>query len=86
MLLMGIDTWEPGQRDEIFKRLMEKGNMVPDNVKILGQWADVNGCRTFVLCETDDAKALAQWGLGWSDLVKSEIAIVMDVEDATKLL
>ena len=86
MLLMGIDTWAPAQRDEIFKRLMEKGNMVPDNVKILGQWADVSGCRSFILCETDDEKALAQWGLGWSDLIKSEIAIVMNTEDATKLL
>jgi hypothetical protein len=86
MLLMGIDTWEPGHRDEIFKRLMEKGPMLPDGVKILGQWADVSGCRTFTLCETDDAKALAQWGLGWSDLIKGEIAIVMDVEEATKLL
>lgn len=86
MLLMGIDTWEPGKRDEMFKRLLEKGQMIPDSVKILGQWADVCGCRTFTLCETDDAKALAQWGLGWNDLVRTEIAIVMDAEDATKLL
>ena len=86
MLLMGIDTWEPGKRDEIFKRLLEKGQMIPDSVKILGQWADVCGCQMFTLCETDDAKALAQWGMGWNDLVRTEIAIVMDAEDATKLL
>ncbi len=86
MLLMATDTWETGQRDEIFKRLVEKGQMIPESVKILGQWADVSGCRSYTLCQTDDSKALAQWGLGWNDLIKSEIAIVMDAEDATKLL
>ena len=86
MLLMATDTWETGRRDEIFKRLVEKGQMIPDGVKILGQWADVCGCRSYTLCETDDAKVLATWGLNWNDLIKTEIAIVMDAEDATKML
>jgi hypothetical protein len=86
MLFMGIDNWDGGQRDEVFKRLLEKGTMVPAGVKIIGQWAEISGCRNFTLFESDDPKALAEWWLAWSDLIKGEAVIVMEIEEATKLL
>jgi hypothetical protein len=86
MLFMSISTWAPDKRDEILKRRMEKGAMVPDGVKVIGEWVDLGGGRDFVLYESDDPKALAQWGLAWNDLVRDETAVVMDAEAAMKLL
>jgi len=86
MLFMSISTWAPDKRDEILKRRMEKGSMVPDGVKVIGEWVDLGGSRNFVLYESDDPKALAQWGLAWNDLVRDETAVVMDAEAAMKLL
>jgi len=86
MLFMSITTWEPDKRDEILKRRMEKGAMVPDGVKVIGEWVDLSGGRSFMVYEGDDPKTLAQWSLAWSDLVKDEAVVVMDAEAAVKLL
>jgi hypothetical protein len=86
MLFMSIATWAPEKRDEILKRRMEKGAMVPDGVKVIGEWVDLSGGRSFMVYEGDDPKALAQWGLAWNDLIKDEAVVVMDAEAAMKLL
>ena len=65
---------------------MEKGAMVPDGVKVIGEWVDLSGGRSFMVYEGDDPKALAKWGLAWNDLIRDEAVVVMDAEAAMKLL
>ena len=74
MLFMNIYTWEPGQRDALIKRRMEKGgNALSPGMKKLGEWFDIGGGRGFILLEGDDPKAAMTSTIVWSDLMKMEV-------------
>ena len=80
MLFMNIYTWEPGQRDALIKRRMEKGGgALKDGVKKIDEWFDVGGGRGFLLTESDDPKAAIQSTLGWNDLMKMEVVPLVEV-------
>ncbi len=85
MLFMIIYTWEPGQRNEVVKRRMQKGRLIPDGVKVLGEWTDLGGGRGFLLVESSDSKALMSGSRAWLDLMKMEAVPVMDTEESMKL-
>jgi hypothetical protein len=78
MLFMNIYKWEPGQRDALINRRMEKGIALSKGVKKVGEWFDVSGGRGFMLCETNDPKALMTSVMVWSDLMKQEIVTLLD--------
>ena len=78
MLFMNIYTWEPGQRDALIKRRMEKGTALSEGVKKVGEWFDVSGGRGFMICESNDPKAIMTSVMGWSDLMKEEIVPLLD--------
>jgi hypothetical protein len=85
MLLMGIFTYEPGQRNEAVKRRMQ-GPALPEGVKIIGEWTELAGGRTFrVVDMPDDAKLGLAATLPWSDIGKMQFIPVMDTEEAVKL-
>ena len=86
MLFMSVVTWEPGQRDAMLKRRVEKGIMAPKGVKVVGEWWDASGGRDFLLYEGDDAEALATWNMTYSDLVKVDTTTVVEAEKLLKLL
>ncbi len=78
MLFMNIFTYEPDKRDQIIERRIEKGNMAPESVKIIGQWTALSGGRGFILFEADEPTL--EWTLAWSDLMKMEIIPRLDTE------
>lgn len=81
MLFMNIYTWEPGQRDALIKRRLEKkGNALSPGMKKLGEWFDVGGGRGFILLEGDDPKAALTSTLVWSDLMKMEVVPLVDIK------
>ena len=81
MLFMNIYTWEPGQRDALIKRRMEKGIALSKGVKKVHEWFDVGGGRGFMICESNDPKAIMTSVMGWSDLMKEEIVTLIDTEE-----
>lgn len=87
MKFIVIHTWEPHERNEIGKRRLEKGMMLPKGIKILNEWLDVSGGRQIVLFEADSAKECFKWSINWGDLGKYESFAVVEVEDdkATKI-
>ena len=54
MLYMTIFTYEPDNRDEVIKRAVKKGTMVPEGARTLGQWSSTSGGKVFRLVEMDD--------------------------------
>ena len=85
MLFMNIYTWEPGQRNEMLKRRMEKGMALSEGVKLVGEWTDLGGGRGFLLVESNDPKACMASTMVWSDLIKSEIVPVIVTADLMKV-
>jgi Protein of unknown function (DUF3303) len=73
-----------------YKATMERfkagGGLPPAGVKMIGRWSRADGSGCTVVCETDDAVALAKWSAEWADVISIEIAPVLtDAEMASVL-
>jgi hypothetical protein len=69
---------------EVYRRLEERGRMLPDGLKYLDSWVEENLDRCFQLMETDDAKLFKQWIACWQDLVDFEVIPVIQSVDAQR--
>ena len=85
MLFMSVFTYEPDKRDEVMKRRLDRGAMIPPGMKVLGEWSDVTGGRVFRLIEHNDARLGLAASAPWTDLGKIEIFSVMPTEEALEL-
>jgi hypothetical protein len=82
MLFMNIFKFEPGQRDAIIKRRMEKkGPALAEGVKKLYEWLDVGGGRGFMVFEANDTKAMMTSVMVWDDLMKEEVFPLLDTTE-----
>ncbi len=84
MLFMNIYTWEPGQRNELVKRRMEKGISLSEGVKKVGEWTDLGGGRAFLLMEATDPKACMESSTMWSDLMNMEVVPLIETSEIFK--
>jgi hypothetical protein len=81
MLFIDVLTFEPDKRDEIVKRRLEKGMMIPEGVKMLGEFLALRGHLIFLIFETDDPGLIYELHHAWSDLVRFDLLPVMSVGD-----
>jgi hypothetical protein len=86
MLWITIGTWPPEKRDEITKRRLEKGNMMPEGVKVLGEWVDLDGGRVVQLTEADDPAAIGLGCYAWNDLMSIDGFVVMETEPLLEVI
>ena len=70
----------PEQRDEMVKRAKEKGSMVPEGIKVINEWCDATGGKSFSLFEANNSNDILAWVYAWSDIIKFEVTPVMEVE------
>jgi hypothetical protein len=49
----------------IYKRVREEGGAIPDGLKYVDSWVEVNFSRCFQLMECDDLRSLQEWILNW---------------------
>ena len=84
MLYLSISKWQPensGKVIEHFKKLRP-----PAGINIINQWVDISGGRYFILYETNDSKAFAEFNLPWSDICFIETCTVMESTEFIKLM
>lgn len=80
MLFVMTYSWDKEKRDEIIKRRLEKGRMVPSGVKILGEWTAIARRVGFMVMEADDPKLMVQGNMAWNDILDYDIFPVLDTE------
>lgn len=76
MLFMVIERFKDRNPAPIYKRLREQGRSLPQGLRYVDSWIEVNFDRCFQLMDCDDAALLMQWILQWRDLVDFEIVPV----------
>lgn len=86
MLYMTVYTFGLEKRDEVTRRRVAKGPMVPSGIKVLGEWTSIEGGRVFRLMEADDQGALLAATYAWNDLGNVEHVPVMETEEAIRLI
>lgn len=75
-------AWKPDRKAQAegIARFQKTGGQPPKGVKLLGRWTRADFHGGYDLVESDDARALCEFALMWSDLM--DLTIVPIVEDA----
>ncbi len=68
MLFMIVYTYEPEQRNETTKRRLHQQRVIPEGMKVIGEWSFLGGGRGFMVLEVQDSKLLLKVFSAWSDL------------------
>ena len=86
MLFMVVEHFERGKAKEIYRRLQERGRMMPEGLKYLDSWisADFNCC--WQLMECDDTRLFQEWVLQWEDLFELEIIPVVSSKETKQVV
>lgn len=83
MYFMNICTWDPTDEGEVRKR--REGWKWPAGVKVLFEFADLQGCRAINVIDTD-AKGLIASRAAWIDIMVFETFPVYPFGESKKLL
>jgi hypothetical protein len=86
MIFMVVETFRNQDAKAIYRRLREKGRMMPDGLKFINSWVAADLDRCFQLMEADDITLLQRWIAGWSDLMMFEIVPVVSGKETAEAL
>ena len=65
MLFMVIERFKDSDMIPVYRRLKEKGRMLPEGLKYIDSWIEPNFSRCFQVMECDDLRRLQEWILQW---------------------
>ncbi len=86
MLFMVVERFKDRDPVPIYRRLRESGRAMPDGLRYIDSWIEVNFDRCFQLMECDDPRLFMQWVLQWRDLVEFEVVPVSPSREVRELL
>jgi hypothetical protein len=86
MFFMVVETFRNQDAGAIYRRLREKGRMMPDGLTFVSSWVAADLSRCFQLMEANDITLLQRWITGWSDLMAFEIVPVVAGKDTAQAL
>ena len=73
MLFMVIERFKGRDLAPVYARLRERGRTLPDGLRYVESWIEVNLDRCFQAMEADDVALLQRWILEWRDLAEFEV-------------
>ena len=73
-------------RDEAIARFKKSGGKPPAGTKLLGRWTAADFSGGFDLLESDDAKALTEFALQWSDVMQLQTVPVVEDGELKEVL
>jgi hypothetical protein len=65
MLFMVVERFRDNDMVPIYERVRDRGRKLPEGLKYIDSWIEVNFSRCFQLMECDDARLLQEWVLQW---------------------
>ena len=86
MLFMVLERFKNRDAKAIYRRLNDKGRMMPEGLKYVGSWIEANFDRCFQLMECDDPRLFQQWVAQWQDLIEFEIIPVIPSKETREVI
>jgi len=86
MQFMVIETFREQNAKAIYRRLAERGRMMPDGLRFVSSYVAADLSRCFQLMECDDVALLQRWVAEWSDLMAFDIIPVVSGRDTAAAL
>lgn len=75
----------PGARD-VYRRARDRGRMLPEGVRYVSSWVDLDFTCCFQLMVAESATALDPWIAKWADLVEFEVVPVRTSAEAAEAI
>jgi hypothetical protein len=85
MLFMVIERFRNRDARAVYRRFRDHGRMMPDGLRYVGSWIEVNFDRCFQVMECDDARLLQQWIVNWTDLIEFEVVPIATSEETREV-
>jgi len=82
---MVIERNKPNSAEAIYKRVREKGRLIPDGLNYIDSWVAKDLSICYQLMETNDATLFDEWFAAWSDLVDFDLVPVVSSAEAAAL-
>ena len=82
---MVVEHFKEGAMAEIYRRLREKGRMMPDGLEYVSSWIDLDFKTCYQLMRTEDASLFPVWTEAWKDLFDFEIVPVRTSAEAQSI-
>lgn len=86
MLFMVIEQFRNQDAKSIYRRLSEKGRMMPEGLTFVNSWVAADLSRCFQLMECPDVSLFQRWVAEWSDVMQFEIVPVIPGKDTAAAL
>ena len=86
MLYMVYERFREGAAPEIYRRLRDKGRMMPDGLDYVSSWIDLEFKTCYQLMRTEDEKLFQPWMDSWDDLMQFEIVPVRPSAEAAQAI
>ncbi|MHA1599650.1 MAG: DUF3303 domain-containing protein, partial [Alphaproteobacteria bacterium] len=86
MLFMVIETFRNQDAKSVYRRLRDRGRLMPDGLTYVSSWVSADLDRCFQVMETDEIALLQRWVAEWSDLTGFEIVPVLPGKDTAAAL
>jgi hypothetical protein len=83
MLFMVVERFRAPGAVEVYRRARDRGRMLPDGVRYVSSWVDLEFTRCYQLMEAEDSAALEPWIEKWRDLVDFEVIPVRTSAEAS---
>jgi hypothetical protein len=77
MQFMVIERFRNQDANAIYRRLRERGRMMPEGLYFVSSWVAADLGRCFQLMEADDVSLFQRWIANWSDLMEVEVVPVV---------
>jgi len=78
MLFMVIERFRDNDLVPVYRRVRDEGRMLPEGLRYIDSWVEVNFGRCFQLMECDDLRLIQEWLLNWRGIgVEFEIVPVV---------
>ena len=86
MLYMVYERFKEGAVPEIYRRLREKGRMMPEGLDYVSSWIDLDLTKCYQLMQTEDVSLFELWTGNWKDLMEFEIIPVRTSAEVVEMM
>lgn len=86
MLYMVIERFKSPGAVDVYRRARERGRMLPDGLKYVTSWVDLDFSTCFQLMETNHEQLFKERTGHWNDLVDFQIVQVRTSEEASQMM
>jgi hypothetical protein len=87
MLFMVIERFKDNDMLPVYRRVRDKGRVMPEGLKYVDSWIEPSFARCFQLMECDDLRLLQAWVLQWHGLgMTVEIVPVVPSKDTREVV